>query len=44
MFADDIALVNFKDNCEKLKQTVEIDLWYTYDWMKKNLLSLNINK
>jgi hypothetical protein len=30
MFADDIALVNFEDTWEKLKQTVEIDLRYTY--------------
>jgi hypothetical protein len=44
MFVDDIALVNFEDNWEKLKQTVEIDVRYIYDWMKKNLLSLNINK
>lgn len=44
MFADDIALVNFKDNWEKLKHTVEIDLRHIYDWMEKNLLSLNINK
>lgn len=44
MFADDIALVNFEDNWEKLKHTVEIDLRHIYDWMEKNLLSLNINK
>lgn len=44
MFADDIALVNFEDNWETLKQTVEIDLRFIYDWMGKNLLSLNINK
>jgi len=44
MFADDTALVNFEDNWRKLKQTVEVDLRYIYDWMDKNLLSLNINK
>ncbi|KAF0771935.1 neuroblastoma-amplified sequence-like [Aphis craccivora] len=44
MFADEIALVNFEDNWITLKQTVEIDLRYIYDWMGKNLLSLNINK
>jgi hypothetical protein len=40
MFVDDIAPFNW----EKLKQTVEINLRYTYDWIKKNILSLNINK
>lgn len=28
MFADDIALVNFEDDRDKLKQTVETDLRY----------------
>lgn len=32
------------NNQEKLKQPVEIDLQNIYDWMKNNLLSLNINK
>jgi len=31
MFVDDIALVNLKDNWEKLKHTVEIDLRHIYD-------------
>lgn len=44
MFADYIALVNFEDNWKKMKQTVEMDLQYFYDWMGENLLSLNINK
>jgi len=44
MFVDDIALVNFKGNREKLKHTVEIDLRYIYDMMKKNLLLLKIYK
>jgi len=44
VFADDIALVNFEDNWKTLEQTVEINLRYIYDWMRKNLLSLNINK
>jgi hypothetical protein len=42
MFADDIALVDFKDNWEKLKQTVEINLWYMYGWMKnKSIITLH---
>lgn len=44
MFTDDIALVNFEYNWEKLKQTDEIDFRFIYDWMGKNLLSLKINK
>jgi len=38
MFEDDIAQVNFKDNLEKLKHTVEIELRHIHDWMEKNLL------
>jgi len=42
MFADDIALVNFEDNWEKLKHTIEIDLRHIYDWMeKKSIIALH---
>jgi len=44
MSADDIALVNVEENWEKLKEIVELDLQFVYNWMEKNLLSLNINK
>lgn len=35
MFTDDIAFVNFEDDCDKLKQIVEIDWLCIYDWMIK---------
>jgi len=44
MFADDTALVNVEENWEKSKEIVELDLQFVYNWMEKNLLSLNINK
>jgi hypothetical protein len=44
MFADDKALVNTEENWSKLKEIVEIDLQLVYNWMEKNLLSLNVNK
>lgn len=44
MFADDIALVNTEENWSKLIEIVEIDLELVYNWMEKNLLSLNVNK
>lgn len=31
MFADDIALINFEVNLDKLKQIVENDLCYIYN-------------
>lgn len=42
IFADDKMLVNFNDSWEELKQNVECDLQNIYNWMEKNLLSLNI--
>ncbi|KAF0690917.1 Uncharacterized protein FWK35_00037654, partial [Aphis craccivora] len=44
MFADDIALVNTEENWSKLIDIVETDLQLVYNWMEKNLLSLNVNK